>query len=120
MEECDILNGIIQLQKVEWKIGQVAEQLKSNLPPIWTEHLPKLSIKRIFGEFPLIDKDTRIEPIAGIRQNIPIDSNFTLPISGEKDYHFYLMMEGGQNVNEEIPYEARLTSHAFPLKQNVE
>ena len=30
------------------------------------------------------------------------------------------MMEGGQNVNEEIPYEARLTSHAFPLKQNVE
>lgn len=120
LEECDILNGIIQLQKVEWKIGQVAEQLKSNLPPIWTEHLPKLSIKRIFGEFPLIDKDTRIEPIAGIRQNIPIDSNFTLPISGEKDYHFYLMMEGGQNVNEEIPYEARLTSHAFPLKQNVE
>ena len=119
MDERDVLAGCSRIKKMEDLIDEASERIGKKLPPIWSDHLPSLAIQRMVGEFPLINDHHRIEPVLGIKQEIPINSTFRLP-AGKQDYHFMLLMGSGQNAAGEIPYEACLSHNAFPLTEDID
>ena len=88
------------------------------VPPLWSDQLPALSIKRLYGEFPLIDPQNanKISPQFGREQEIPIPRHFVLP-QKQSEYRFGLIM--GKNERD-IDYEAVVRHRAFPLKEDVE
>jgi len=110
-----ILEGLRTL--TEWeKLLTDAEKIgTTELPPIWSEHLPALAIKRLYGSFTLIGEGDKVEPLLDKPQKIHIAGTFTLP-RGQKEYHFGLIMGNDKNVS----YEAALRNRAFPLKADVE
>ena len=85
------------------------------LSPLWSEHLPALAIKRLYGAFSLIGEGDKVEPLLDKSQAIPISSMFTLQ-RGQKEYHFGLIM----GSDKDISYEAALRHRSFPLKKDVE
>ena len=118
--EEDVLRGLLKLHQEEALVNAAEKRLGKKLPPVWSEHLPALSIKQMFGEFPLITKENHVDPVLGISQDIPVNSTFVLPASGEKEYHFYLRMGNTRSKGNGKPFEARLRHSAFPLKEAVE
>ena len=54
------------------------------LSPLWSEHLPSLAIKRLYGAFSLIGEGDKVEPLLDKSQAIPISSMFTLQ-RGQKE-----------------------------------
>lgn len=118
--EEDVLRGLFKLHQEEALVNAAEKRLGKKLPPVWSEHLPALSIEQMFGEFPLITKENHVDPVLGISQDIPVNSTFVLPASGEKEYHFYLRMGNTRSKGNGKPFEARLRHSAFPLKEAVE
>lgn len=118
--EEDVLRGLLKLHQEEALVSAAEKRLGKELPPVWSEHLPALSIERMFEEFPLITKENHVDPVLGISQDIPVNSTFVLPASGEKEYHFYLRMGNTRSKGNGKPFEARLRHSAFPLKEAVE
>lgn len=118
--EEDVLRGLLKLHQEEALVNAAEKRLGKELPPVWSEHLPALSIEQMFGEFPLITKENHVDPVLGISQDIPVNSTFVLPASGEKEYHFYLRMGNTRSKRNGKPFEARLRHSAFPLKEAVE
>lgn len=118
--EEDVLRGLLKLHKEEALVNAAEKRLGKKLPPVWSEHLPALSIEQMFEEFPLITKENHVDPVLGISQDIPVNSTFVLPASGEKEYHFYLRMGNTRSKGNGKPFEARLRHSAFPLKEAVE
>lgn len=90
---------------------------REKLPPLWTDRLPFLAIKRIYGVFELIGRnsDKKISPQFGVTQKIPVKETFTLP-KNRNEYRFGLIL----NDSREISYEAVVRNVAFPLREDVE
>lgn len=90
---------------------------REELPPLWTDKLPFLAIKRFYGVFELIGRNSnkKIAPLFGVTQTIPVEETFTLP-KGRDEYRFGLIL----NDSREISYEAIVRNRAFPLRQDVE
>jgi hypothetical protein len=80
---------------------------------LWKEHLPRLAMqlpmKGYFGEFILVDENSEI-----INGNIKIENHFKIP-SNTKELSFPLVF-GDENIN----FEAYITSSEFPLKEDIE
>ena len=102
--ERNILGGINHYQELKQKTSR----------PIWSDCLPDLSIKRLYGKLDLV-KNATFAYDENLSMDIPIASTFTLP-KGEANYRFNLLMEGSLNA----PYEAALRHKNFPLKNDVE
>lgn len=81
---------------------------------LWHDHLPNLSIKKLFGVFDLI-RDATVLPIFEA-QKIDIPNTFILP-KGEPEYHFRLVQEDSAR---RMQYEAVVRSQKFPLSEDVE
>lgn len=90
---------------------------RKKLPPLWTDRLPFLAIKRLYGAFELISRNSnkKISPQFGITQKIPVEETFTLP-KERNEYRFGLIL----NDSKEISYEAVVRNRAFPLRNDVE
>ena len=93
------------------------EATQEKLPPLWTDRLPFLAIKRFYGVFELIGRNSnkKIAPLFGVTQKIPVEETFTLP-KERAEYRFGLIL----NDSKEISYEAVVRNRAFPLRQDVE
>lgn len=91
--------------------NQIKEQTKHVL---WKDHLPKLGIKRLYGEFNLVNNQT-IQPTFNSEVIIPVHSEFTLP-KGKKEYHFELV---SNDLNQKTKYAAVIRHRAFPLSEDV-
>jgi len=80
---------------------------------LWKEHLPRLAMQLVkngyFDEFTLVDDNSEI-----INGNIKIENYFRIP-SNIKELSFPLI-SGDENIN----FEAYITSSEFPLKEDVE
>lgn len=95
---------------------QLYEELykKTNIS-LWCDHLPNLSIKKLYGTFDLV-KNATIHPSINFVQDISIDNTyFTLP-KGKKEYKFNLVQNDGNSKNEYVAY---IKNNAFPLKTDV-
>ena len=91
--------------------NQIKEQTKHVL---WKDHLPKLGIKRLYGEFNLVNNQT-IQPTFNSEVIIPVHGEFTLP-KGKKEYHFELV---SNDLNQKTKYAAVIRHRAFPLSEDV-
>ncbi len=81
---------------------------------LWKEHLPKLTMgdmpmEGYFGEFILVDDDSEV-----INGEIEVREHFIIPANA-KELSFPLIF-GDENIN----YEAYITSNNLPLKEPVE
>ena len=92
------------------------EATHQKLPPLWTDRLPFLAIKRFYGAFELIGRNSnkKVAPLFGMTQKIPVEETFTLPKDRE-EYRFGLIL----NDSKEISYEAVVRNRSFPLRQDV-
>lgn len=92
------------------------EATHEKLPPLWTDRLPFLAIKRFYGAFELIGRNSnkKVAPLFGMTQKIPVEETFTLP-KDRDEYRFGLIL----NDSKEISYEAVVRNRAFPLRQDV-
>lgn len=101
---------LIRTQKYEISTGE-------KLPSLWTDRLPFLAVKRIYGAFELISRNSnkKILPQFGITQKIPVEETFTLP-KNRHEYRFGLIL----NDSKEISYEAVIRHRAFPLQEDTE
>lgn len=82
--------------------------------PLWTNHIPSLSIKQFYGKFNLMS-NTKIIPIFGKKVNLTIKNDFTLP--KKKDIYKFPLIIGEDT--KESQYEATLKSIVFPLKEDL-
>lgn len=110
-----VLNGLQILNTWEQLIINYEKSLGEELPPLWSEHLPALAIKRLHGSFSLIGEGDKVEPLLDKPQRIHISGTFTLP-RRQKEYHFGLIM----GSDKDISYEAALRHPSFPLKNDIE
>ena len=110
-----ILEGLCTLNKWEKILARYEENYGEELPPLWSEHLPALAIKRLYGSFSLIGEGDKVEPLLDKPQRIPIPGLFTLQ-RGQKEYHFGLIMGNDKDIS----YEAALRHRSFPLKKDIE
>lgn len=110
-----ILEGLCALNKWEKILSSSEENNGEEMPPLWSEHLPALAIKRLYGSFSLIGEGDKVEPLLDKPQRIPISSLFTLQ-RGQKEYHFGLIMGNDKDIS----YEAALRHRSFPLKIDIE
>ena len=92
------------------------ETTHKKLSPLWTDRLPFLAIKRFYGAFELIGRNSnkKVAPLFGTTQKIPVEETFTLPKERD-EYRFGLIL----NDSKEISYEAVVRNRAFPLRQDV-
>ena len=92
------------------------EATHEKLPSLWTDRLPFLAIKRFYGTFELIGRNSnkKVAPLFGMTQKIPIEETFTLP-KDRDEYRFGLIL----NDSKEISYEAVVRNRVFPLRQDV-
>ena len=110
-----ILEGLCTLNKWEKMLASYEENNGEELPPLWSEHLPALAIKRLYGSFSLIGEGDKVEPLLDKPQRIPIPGLFTLQ-RGQKEFHFGLIMGNDKDIS----YEAALRHRSFPLKKDIE
>ena len=112
-----LLEGIKFYSELQEKFDSVQKNLNDKLPPLFSDQLPYLAIKRLFGSFDLISTQSKnkIAPVFGVAQKIPVKQHFTLP-KGKKEFHFGLILSD----RKEISYEATIKHRAFPLSENVE
>lgn len=112
------LRGLKQYDYLMQCVSRYSKQHKDiKLEPLWSDQLPELAIKRLYGSFELIsDNDAnRIKPRYNEEQEIKIPSTFTLP-KGQKEYHFGLIMDKN---DADVSYEAVIRHPKFPLSQDV-
>ncbi|MFV0364728.1 MAG: DUF2357 domain-containing protein [Suipraeoptans sp.] len=103
-DKCNALYGI-----------RLFERLKQETSiHLWHDHLPNLSIKKLYGVFDLI-KEATVLPVF-TPQKIDIANTFTLP-KGEAEYHFRLVQEDSAR---RMQYEAVVRSNKFPLSEDTE
>ena len=116
-EKFSALEGMKFYYELQKKVNSAEKNIKDKLPPLWTDQLPYLAIKRLYGAFDLIEKKSakKILPQFGVPQNIPVAQHFTLP-KGKNSYHFGLLLSESQ----EISYEAVIKHRAFPLSKDTE
>lgn len=82
--------------------------------PLWCDYLPRLAIKLLHGEFPLI-AEARVAAQYGQRVRIPVDNIFTLS-AGRPCYQFDLIQS---ETSKSTSFIAEVRSSAFPLKTDV-
>ena len=83
--------------------------------PLWSDHVPSLSIKYLYGKFNLLE-DVSIEAQFNKIQKFEIKNSFPL-FPDIKIFKFPLII--GDEVSD-AQYEATLSSSAFPLKTSVD
>ena len=86
----------------------------------WREWLPDLSLEVVhdghYGELPLIDRDTLVDPFLG--EALSIDVPETLLLARGKEWYSFPLIEGREN-RRPLAWEARLESPAFPLDRDI-
>lgn len=96
-----------------------ALKLQAEDIPLWRDQIPELSIKVMregrYQRFRLVTPGTTVKPIRGQSVPIPVSENFNLR-AGRPFYRFPLFQ--GDKADE-LGFDARLDSPAFPLKSNV-
>lgn len=96
--------------------AKIYEELQSRTASfLWRDHLPELAIKLLYGKFTLVDKETST-PKFNVKKKIAINSDFTLPANGKKEYRFNLVQS---DSNKKTKFMAVVTSPAFPLSEDV-
>lgn len=110
------LLGMKFYDELQSRAQSFEETMHEKLPPLWTDRLPFLAIKRFYGTFELIGRNSnkKVAPLFGITQKIPVEETFTLTKNCD-EYRFGLIL----NDSKEISYEAVVRNHAFPLRQDV-
>lgn len=87
---------------------------------LWRDHIPELSIKVIkdgrYQPFYLVGKDTTIKPVRGAAVDIPVRERFTLPAD---KLHYQFPLHQGSDADD-LGFEARIDSPAFPLSRDTE
>lgn len=109
------LKGFCVLNAWENSLKEYEVARGEEIPPLWSEHLPALAIKRLYGAFSLIGENDKVEPLLDKPQRIHVPGTFTLP-RRKKEYHFSLIMGNDKDIS----YEAALRHRSFPLKDDVE
>lgn len=88
--------------------------------PAWREWLPELSLEVVrdghFGELPLLERGTFIDPFLGESVQFTVPETLTL---GRGHRWFSFPLRVGQQDRRPIAWEARLDSPAFPLDHDV-
>ncbi len=82
---------------------------------LWQDHLPNLSINRLFGEFSLVKNQTIIPQLNEVKKII-IENTFTLP-ANRKKYCLDLIQN---ETNRIVQYQALIESPAFPVSHDIE
>ena len=111
------LNGMKFYDELSTRAQEYENATGEELPPLWTDRLPFLAIKRFYGAFELIGRNSnkKISPQFGVTQKIPVEETFTLP-KDRNEYRFGLIL----NDSKEISYEAVVRNRAFPLREDTE
>lgn len=111
------LNGMKFYDELSTRAQEYENATGEILPPLWTDRLPFLAIKRFYGAFELIGRNSnkKISPQFGVTQKIPVGETFTLP-KDRNEYRFGLIL----NDSKEISYEAVVRNRAFPLREDTE
>ena len=111
------LIGMNFCEELSKRLEDFQRNCKKILPPLWTDRLPELAIKRLFGVFELIKESdaNKVQPQFGITQKISIPRRFTLT-KNKIEYRFGLIL----GDSKEISYEAVINHRAFPLVEDVE
>ena len=86
----------------------------------WREWLPELSLEVVrdghFGELPLLERGTFVDPFLGDAVQFTVPETLTLG-RGHRWFSFPLLV--GRQGRRPVPWEARLDSAAFPLDHDV-
>ena len=82
---------------------------------LWQDHLPNLSINRLFGEFSLVKNQTIIPQLNEVKKII-IENTFILP-ANKKKYCLDLIQN---ETNRIVQYQALIESSAFPVSHDIE
>jgi hypothetical protein len=86
----------------------------------WREWLPELSLEVVrdghFGELPLLERGTFVDPFLGDAVQFTVPENLTLG-RGHRWFSFPLLV--GRQGRRPVAWEARLDSPAFPLDHDV-
>ena len=111
------IQGMNFYAELQERADEYEKNTGKKLPPLWSDQLPELAIKRLYGVFELISASAanKVTPQFGIAQKIPVAQRFTLP-KGQKEYRFGLILGESKNIS----YEAVVRHRAFPLAENVE
>ena len=111
------LRGMKFCNELSVRLEDFQKTCKKILPPLWTDRLPELAIKRLFGVFELIKESdaNKVQPQFGVTQKISIPRRFTLP-KGKAEYRFGLILGDSKDIS----YEAVINHRAFPLAEDVE
>jgi cold shock CspA family protein len=88
--------------------------------PSWREWLPELSLEVVrdghFGELPLLERGTFVDPFLGDAVQFTVPEDLTLG-RGHRWFSFPLLV--GRQGRRPVAWEARLDSPAFPLDHDV-
>ncbi|MEF8701259.1 MAG: DUF2357 domain-containing protein [Candidatus Accumulibacter sp. UW20] len=88
--------------------------------PTWREWLPELSLEVVrdghFGELPLLERGTFVDPFLGDAVQFTVPEHLTLG-RGHRWFSFPLLV--GRQGRRPVAWEARLDSPAFPLDHDV-
>lgn len=88
--------------------------------PAWREWLPELSLEVVrdghFGELPLLERGTFVDPFLGESVQFTVPETLTLG-RGHRWFSFPLLV--GQQDRRPIAWEARLDAPSFPLDHDV-
>ncbi len=88
--------------------------------PTWREWLPELSLEVVrdghFGELPLLERGTFVDPFLGAAKEFTVPETLTLA-RGHRWFSFPLLV--GRQGRRPVAWEARLESPAFPLDHDV-
>lgn len=96
--------------------AKIYEELQSRtVSLLWRDHLPELAIKQLYGEFPLVHRET-ITPKFNVKKKIAINKVFILPANSKKEYRFNLVQS---DSNKKTKFMAVVTSPAFPLSEDM-
>ncbi|MGQ9371733.1 DUF2357 domain-containing protein [Azospirillum sp. ST 5-10] len=87
----------------------------------WFEWLPELSLEVVrdghFGELPLLERGTFVDPFLGAAKEFTVPQTLTLA-RGHRWFSFPLLV--GRQGRRPVAWEARLDSPAFPLDHDVQ
>lgn len=86
----------------------------------WLEWLPELSLEVVrdghFGELPLLERGTFVDPFLGAAKEFTVPETLTLA-RGHRWFSFPLLV--GRHGRRPVAWEARLDSPAFPLDHDI-
>ena len=87
MSREEVLRGVGEYQETIKKLEDRGLKI-----PLWRDYLEPLAIKRLIGQFDLLKESKVVEPILGIKIDLPISDTFTLHKDIQK--HEFMLIRG--------------------------